>query len=73
MCFYNAKAFKCFTIQIKYALLFKNQLSFFFFYLLLLSFLGYCTEQSDFYSNCQNLSPESELVTLYRGTRKVNE
>ena len=29
--------------------------------------LGYCTEQSDFYSNCINLSPESELVTIYRG------
>ena len=27
---------------------------------------GYCTEQSDFHSNCQNLSPESELVTIYR-------
>lgn len=27
---------------------------------------SYCTEQSDFYSNCQNLSPESELVTIYR-------
>ena len=71
MCFYNAKAFKCFTIQIKYALLFKNQLSFFIYFYF--HSLGYCTEQSDFYSNCQNLSPESELVTLYRGTRKVNE
>lgn len=29
-------------------------------------FLGYCTEQSDFYTNCQNLSPESELITIYR-------
>ena len=27
---------------------------------------SYCTEQSDFYSNCQNLSPESELITIYR-------
>lgn len=27
---------------------------------------SYCTEQSDFYSNCQNLSPESELNTIYR-------
>ena len=27
---------------------------------------SYCNEQSDFYSNCQNLSPESELNTIYR-------
>jgi hypothetical protein len=27
---------------------------------------SYCSEQSDFYSNCQNLSPESELITTYR-------
>ena len=42
----------------------------FFFYFIKLKFqllkLGYCTEQSDFYTNCQNLSPESELITIYR-------
>jgi hypothetical protein len=27
---------------------------------------SYCSEQNDFYSNCQNLSPESELITIYR-------
>jgi hypothetical protein len=27
---------------------------------------SYCSEQSDFYTNCQNLSPESELITTYR-------
>ena len=27
---------------------------------------GYCSEQADFQSNCENLSPESELVTIYR-------
>lgn len=29
-------------------------------------FLAYCSDQSDFYANCQNLSPESELITVYR-------
>ncbi len=27
---------------------------------------SYCTDQSDFNANCENLSPESELITVYR-------
>jgi len=27
---------------------------------------SYCTEDPDFYANCNNLTPESELVTIYR-------
>ncbi len=27
---------------------------------------SYCTEDPDFYTNCNNLTPESELVTIYR-------
>lgn len=27
---------------------------------------SYCTEHSDFYTNCNNLTPESELMTIYR-------
>jgi len=27
---------------------------------------SYCTDQSDFNANCENLSPESELITIYR-------
>jgi len=26
----------------------------------------YCSDQNDFYANCANLSPESELITVYR-------
>ena len=27
---------------------------------------SYCMDQSDFYTNCNNLTPESELITIYR-------
>ena len=27
---------------------------------------SFCTESSDFYMNCNNLTPESELMTIYR-------
>ena len=73
MCFCDAKTLKCSSISSKWVKAFKQSFfsSIFACHLVMsnskISFLqGYCTEQSDFYSNCQNLSPESELITIYR-------
>ncbi|CAF0712059.1 unnamed protein product [Brachionus calyciflorus] len=34
---------------------------------------SYCSDQNDFNSNCQNLSPESELITIYRDNSQAEK
>ena len=49
----NDECYRCIFIMQKHANVLQYRAS-------------YCSEQSDFYTNCENLSPESELVTIYR-------